>query len=66
MNIPQIAQKYKISEAFLNSKDDAFSIVAVSLKDMQTGIKAKYNDTQIHKDIQLLIDLLTDIQHSGY
>lgn len=67
MNIPQIAQKYRISEAFLNSKDDALMIAAESLKDLQAIINSGVADPKdIVSKLQFLQDFLTDVKSSGY
>ena len=67
MTIPQIAQKYKISEAYLNSKDDALKIAATSLLDLKAII---LNDDEpkenIASKIQFLADFLMDCKNSNH
>lgn len=64
MTISQIAAKYRISEAFLNSKDDALTIVGESLRELQFDIK---NGKSLTVDqLQKLIEFLHDIKNSNY
>jgi hypothetical protein len=64
MTISQIAAKYRISEAYLNSKDDALLIVADSIRDLQTDVKQGKSLTV--DQLQKIIEFLYDIKNSNY
>lgn len=64
MTISQIAAKYRISEAYLNSKDDALLIAADSIRDLQTDVKQGKSLTV--DQLQKIIEFLYDIKNSNY
>jgi hypothetical protein len=61
MNIQQIAQKYRISDNFLNSKDDGYNIVIASLdelvKSLKQGIEAEETIKKLHKMREFMVDV---------
>ena len=66
MTIPEISRKYKISEAFLNSKDDGLMIAAESLMELKGQLINQVPVNQIVPKIQLLIDFLFDCKNSNH
>ena len=66
MTIPEIAKKYGISEAYLNSKDDALSIAAASLVDLKGMVSNNMPREQIANKLQFLADFLHDCKNSNY
>lgn len=66
MNIPEIAHKYRISEAFLNSKDDALVIASDSLRELQTYIRATSDNNELVDKLQYLIDFMLDVKQATY
>jgi hypothetical protein len=66
MTIPEIAKKYGISEAYLNSKDDALSIAAASLVDLKGMVNSNIPREQIANKLQFLADFLYDCKNSNY
>jgi hypothetical protein len=66
MTIPEIAKKYGISEAYLNSKDDALSIAAASLVDLKGMVNGNIPREQIANKLQFLADFLYDCKNSNY
>jgi len=66
MTIPEIANKYGISEAYLNSKDDALQIAAASLLDLKGMVSNNVPREQIANKIQFLADFLFDCKNSNY
>ncbi len=66
MTIPEIAKKYGISEAYLNSKDDALSIAAASLVDLKGMVNGNIPREQIANKLQFLVDFLYDCKNSNY
>ena len=66
MTIPEIAKKYGISEAYLNSKDDALLIAAASIKDLKGMLEANQPKAPIVAKLQFLADFLYDVKNSNH
>lgn len=66
MNITEICKKYGISDAYLNSKDDAHSIAAASLLDLKNMVLQNQPRETIANKLQFLADFLIDIKNSSY
>jgi len=66
MTIPEISKKYGISEAYLNSKDDALSIAAASILDLKVMLEANQPKAPIAAKMQFLADFLYDVKNSSY
>lgn len=66
MTIPEISKKYNISEAYLNSKDDALTIAAASLIDLKTMLEQNQPRATIASKLQFLADFLYDVKNSNY
>jgi len=66
MTILQIAQKFGISEAYLNSKDDALQIAAASLVDLKGMVNNNVPREQIANKLQFLADFLYDVKNSNH
>jgi hypothetical protein len=66
MTIEQIAKKYNISTNFLNSKDDALTIVAESIVELKTEIRIKSPNKSIEDKLDKLVDFCRDIKQSNY
>ena len=66
MTIPEISKKYGISEAYLNSKDDALSIAAASIKDLKGMLEANQPKAPIIAKMQFLVDFLYDVKNSNH
>ena len=66
MNITEICKKYGISDAYLNSKDDAHQIAAASLLDLKNMVLANQPREQIANKLQFLADFLIDVKNSSY
>jgi hypothetical protein len=66
MTIEQIAKKYNISTNFLNSKDDALTIVAESILELKTEIRIKSPNKSIEDKLDKLVDFCRDIKQSNY
>lgn len=61
MNIQQIAQKYRISDNFLNSKDDGYNIVIASvdelIQSLKRGIEVEENIKKLNKMREFMVDV---------
>jgi hypothetical protein len=66
MTIPEISKKYGISEAYLNSKDDALKIAAASLVDLKGMVDSNMPREQISNKLQFLADFLMDCKNSNH
>jgi len=64
MTLTEIGKKYGISDAYLNSKDDAHSIAAASLLDLKGMVLNNQPREQIANKLQFLADFLIDIKNS--
>ncbi len=65
MTLTDICKKYGISDAYLNSKDDAHSIAAASLLDLKGMLLNNTPREQIANKLQFLADFLIDIKNSN-
>lgn len=66
MTIPEISKKYNISEAYLNSKDDALQIAAASIVDLKVMLEQNQPRATIAAKMQFLADFLYDVKNSNY
>jgi hypothetical protein len=65
MTLTQVAQKFNISEAFLNSKDDALIVAASSIQDIVRGMRDRNGDQTVMKQLELLAEFLREVKNSG-
>ena len=66
MTLTEICKKYGISDAYLNSKDDAHSIAAASLIDLKGMVLNNQPREQIANKLQFLADFLSDVKNSTF
>lgn len=66
MNIQDIAKKYKISENYLNSKDDGYNISIESVNDIILEIKKGMEGEMTIKKLEKLKQFMFDIRHSTF
>jgi len=64
MTLTEICKKYGISDAYLNSKDDAHSIAAASLLDLKQFVIANQPREEVANKLQFLADFLLDVKNS--
>ena len=69
MNLQEISRKYRVSDAFLNSKEDGLLIVASSLQDIIRELNGgKIDENRKESIIEKLERLTTfckDVKNSG-
>jgi hypothetical protein len=65
MTLTDICKKYGISDAYLNSKDDAHSIAAASLLDLKNLVLQNQPREEVANKLQFLADFLIDIKNSN-
>jgi hypothetical protein len=66
MTLDEICKKYGISDAYLNSKDDAHSIAAASLIDLKGMVLQNQPREEVAAKLQFLADFLTDVRNSTF
>ena len=66
MTLTEIGKKYGISDAYLNSKDDAHSIAAASLIDLKGMVLSNQPREEVANKLQFLADFLTDVKNSTF
>jgi len=66
MTLTEISKKYGISDAYLNSKDDAHSIAAASLLDLKNMVLTDRPRQEIANKLQFLADFLSDVKNSTF
>ena len=66
MTLTEICKKYGISDAYLNSKDDAHSIAAASLLDLKGMVLSNQPREEVANKLQFLADFLTDVRNSTF
>jgi hypothetical protein len=66
MTLTEICKKYGISDAYLNSKDDAHGIAAASLIDLKQMVLSNQPREQVAAKLQFLADFLADVKNSTF
>ena len=70
MNLKEISRKFRVSENFLNSKDDGLLIVASSLKDiigeMNRGDIDRNRKESIIEKLERLTDFCKEVKNSSF
>lgn len=67
MNLQEIAHKHKVSENFLNSRDDAFDIAGASLEDLIFQLKkGEIENEKLIYQLQQLTNFLVDVRNSTF
>ena len=69
-NLQEIARKFRISDNFLNSKEDGLLIVASSLKDiigeMNSGDIDRNRKESLIEKLERLTDFCTEVKNSTF
>ena len=66
MNLQEICAKYRISENYLNSKDDAFSITAESINDLIGDLNKLNGTATIIEKLERMKLFLQDVKNSTF
>jgi hypothetical protein len=66
MNLQQIGKKYKVSENFLNSKDDALSVAATSIDDLVFKLQYNVPKEELIENLKTLSSFLRDVKKSTF
>ena len=65
MNLQDICKKYRISDNYLNSKDDALLVTAASLDDIILELTPLNGTTTTIEKLERLKLFLKDVKNSG-
>jgi len=72
MNLQEVCAKYRISDAYLNSKDDGLLVAASSIQDLINEINTsairgidENRKQSIVTKMEKLVDFLKDVKNSG-
>ena len=66
MNLQEICLKYRISDNYLNSKDDAFNITASSIDDLIDELNQISGTTTVTEKLERLKLFLQDVRNSTF
>jgi len=70
MNLTEVSRKYRVSEAFLNSKEDGLLVVASSLQDiikeLNSGKIDENRKQSIIEKLERLSSFCKDVKESGF
>lgn len=66
MNLQEICAKYRISDNYLNSKDDAFSITAESINDLIGDLNKLNGTATIIEKLERMKLFLQDVKNSTF
>jgi hypothetical protein len=66
MNLEQVGRKYKISDSYLNSKEDALSVAATSIDDLIFKLQYNIPKDEIIKNLKTLADFMRDVKKSTF
>jgi hypothetical protein len=66
MNLQEICAKYRISDNYLNSRDDAFSIASTSIDDLIGDLNQLNGTATIIEKLERLKLFLQDVRNSTF
>jgi hypothetical protein len=66
MNIQQICTKYKISDSYLNSKDDGLLVASHSVKSLIAMVEGNAPKQQLIEDLNKLSEFMIDVKNSSF
>lgn len=66
MTLEEVGRKYGISDAFLNSKEDALIVAAKSLQDIIRELKGRNNNDPSIEKLEYLAEFLREVKNSGW
>lgn len=66
MNLQEICAKYRISDNYLNSRDDAFGIASESINDLIEELQPINGTTSVSEKLERLKLFLQDVRNSTF
>lgn len=65
MNLEQVGRKYKVSDSFLNSKDDGLLVAAKSIDDILLKLQYNIPKEELIENLKTLTNFLRDVKNSN-
>jgi hypothetical protein len=66
MTLQDISRKYRISDNYLSSKEDALIVTAASLADLVEELQPIAGTTSVSEKMERLINFLQDVKNSTF
>ena len=66
MTLQDISRKYRISDNYLSSKEDALIVTAASLADLVEELQPIAGTTSVSEKMERLINFLKDVKNSTF
>lgn len=66
MTLQEISMKYRISDNYLSSKEDALIVTAASLNDLVEELQPINGTTSVSEKLERLINFLQDVKNSTF
>ena len=66
MTLQDISNKYRISDNYLSSKEDALIVTAASLADLVEELQPISGTTSVSEKMERLINFLQDVKNSTF
>jgi hypothetical protein len=66
MTLQDISRKYRISDNYLSSKEDALIVTAASLADLVEELQPITGTTSVSEKMERLINFLQDVKNSTF
>lgn len=66
MTLQEISMKYRISDNYLSSKEDALIVTAASLNDLIEELQPINGTTSVSEKLERLINFLQDVKNSTF
>jgi hypothetical protein len=66
MTLQDISHKYRISDNYLSSKEDALIVTAASLADLVEELQPIGGTTSVTEKMERLIEFLKDVKNSTF
>lgn len=66
MTLQDISQKYRISDNYLSSKEDALIVTAASLADLIEELQPINGTTSVSEKMERLVNFLQDVKNSTF
>jgi hypothetical protein len=65
MNLQQICRKYHISDSYLNAKDDALLICALSIDELIFKVETHVAKEELIDDLKKVAEFMRDVKNSN-
>ena len=66
MTLQDISRKYRISDNYLSSKEDALIVTAASINDLIEELQSVPGTTSVSEKMERLVSFLQDVKNSTF